>query len=142
MEKQVELIKGSSHIDHRGTLTFFNEFNIDPIKRFYVIEHHDTNMVRAWQGHKLERKWFYVMRGAFKVILVRPDDWGNPSTDLPYEEFVLQADKNEILNIPSGFASGFQAMVAEAKLMIFTDFSVQESIADDFRYDKNLWYKW
>ncbi len=62
MAKAVPLsIKGGRHIDERGTLTFFNNFDMSPVKRFYVIDHPDTTIVRAWQGHKVEQKWFYVV---------------------------------------------------------------------------------
>lgn len=136
------LIKGGVHRDSRGVLTFFNDFDMSLVKRFYIAEHFDKTVIRAWQGHKKERKWFYVAEGSFKVILVEPDNWTNPSVNLPYEEFLLAANYNEILNIPSGVATGFQALQPSSKLMIFSDVTLGDSINDDYRFDKDLWYRW
>lgn len=136
------LIKGGVHRDSRGVLKFYNDFDMSLVKRFYIAEHFDITVIRAWQGHQIEQKWFYVTEGAFKVILVRPDNWANPSANLPYQEYVLKADQNEILNIPAGVATGFQALKPLSKLMIFSDVTLAQSIDDDFRYDKDLWYKW
>jgi dTDP-4-dehydrorhamnose 3,5-epimerase-like enzyme len=141
-EEKIELIKGGIHTDQRGTLRFFNNFDLGPIKRFYVSEHADVNVVKAWQGHKKEQKWFYVIAGSFKVVLVQPDDWDSPSENLKYEKFVLDVNKNEVLSVPGGHASGFKALLPNSKLMVFSDFSLDDSLNDDFRYGKDLWYKW
>lgn len=136
------LIKGGVHSDNRGLLTFFNDFNMSLVKRFYIAEHFDATVIRAWQGHRLEQKWFYVAKGSFKVILVKPDDWNSPSANLPHKEFLLNSKKNEILHIPAGVATGFQALEKSSKLMIFSNVTLAESINDDYRFDKNLWYNW
>jgi dTDP-4-dehydrorhamnose 3,5-epimerase len=141
-EDKIELIKGGVHTDQRGSLRFFNNFNLEPIKRFYVSEHPDVDIVKAWQGHKQEQKWFHVIAGSFKIVLVQPDDWDSPSENLEYEEFILDVNKNEVLSIPRGYASGFKALLPKSKLMIFSDFSLEDSLNDDFRYEKELWYKW
>ncbi|WP_316844677.1 WxcM-like domain-containing protein [Pedobacter psychrodurus] len=138
----VPLIKGQNQKDNRGNLTFFNDFDMTPIRRFYITEPIDTDSIRAWQGHKKEQKWFFVLEGSFKVILVEPDDWDQPSKDLPYKEFALHANTNEILNISAGTATGFQALEPYSKLMIFSDVTLEQSIADDYRFAKGLWYKW
>jgi dTDP-4-dehydrorhamnose 3,5-epimerase len=139
MNTIAEIIQGGTHEDARGRLTFFNDFNLKEVKRFYVIQHPDTEVVRAWQGHKIEQKWFYVLAGSFKVGLVRPDDWENPSADLPTQEFLLSSEKNEILHIPGGFANGFKALEANSRMMVFSDFSMGEAGSDDWRFDRGLW---
>ncbi|MEO5832339.1 MAG: hypothetical protein ABIR83_03080, partial [Nakamurella sp.] len=63
-----EIIQGGEHEDARGRLTFFNDFDMKAVRRFYVIEHPDTAIVRAWQAHKKEQKWFYVTAGSFKIF--------------------------------------------------------------------------
>lgn len=136
------LIKGGMHSDNRGVLTFFNDFDMSLVKRFYIVAHFDDTVVRAWQGHQCEQKWFYVVEGSFKVILVKPDNWNRPSVNLPYQEFLLNAQNNDILNIPAGLATGFQALEEASKLMIFSDVTLAESINDDYRFDKDLWYSW
>lgn len=136
------IIQGGTYEDQRGRLIFFNEFDMSPVKRFYVIEHPNIETVRAWQGHKIEQKWFYVISGSFKIALVQPDDWQNPSKSLKPEEYLLKAEQNKVLHIPGGWASGFRALESDSRLIIFSDFPITEAGKDDFRFDRNLWYEW
>ena len=123
-------------------MIFFNDFDMEAVKRFYVIEHPDIEIVRAWQGHQKEQKWFYVISGSFKVELVKPDNWENPSPDLKPEEYILKAEDNRVLHIPGGRANGFKALEPGSKMMVFSSFTVDESAQDNYRYDKTLWYNW
>ena len=136
------LITGGFHSDTRGGISFINDFDMSPIKRFSTITHLDTKVVRAWQGHKKERKWFYVTKGEFQLLLVRPDDWIHPSFDLRCKEYTLQAASYQILQVPAGYASGFKALIPDSEIMVFSDQSLSDSLNDDFRFDKNLWYNW
>jgi dTDP-4-dehydrorhamnose 3,5-epimerase len=133
-----EIIQGGTHEDHRGRLTFFNDFNLKEVRRFYVIEHPDTQVVRAWQGHKIEQKWFYVLAGSFKVILVQPDNWEHPSEKSAKKEFILKAGNNQVLHIPGGFLNGFKALTANSKMMVFSDFWIDDAGSDDWRFDKGV----
>ena len=142
MEKLFHIIKGGEHEDARGNLIFFNDFDMKAVKRFYIIAHPDTKAVRAWQGHKREQKWFYVIAGSFKVVIVQPDNWLQPSSDLETHEFVLKQERNEILYVPGGFANGFKALEDHSKMIVFSDFTVVESSHDNFRFDNNKWYDW
>ena len=136
------LIKGGRHTDERGTLSFFNDFDMAPVKRFYVIEHPDTTIVRAWQAHKVEQKWFYVITGSFKINVVKPDNWEKPSEDLVVKEFILESGANQVLHIPGGCANGFKALEPHSKLIVFSDVSLADAGKDDFRFDESLWYDW
>lgn len=136
------LIQGGKHTDERGTLSFFNDFDMLPVKRFYVIEHPDTSIVRAWQAHKIEQKWFYVMAGSFKIVILKPDNWKNPSENVTVQEFILESGMNQVLHIPGGYANGFKALEAQSKLIVFSDFSIADAGKDDFRFNKILWYDW
>lgn len=136
------VIVGGIHQDFRGILRYFNDFDLQPIKRFYISEHKDITTIKAWQAHKLECKWFYVLQGSFKIVLVKISDWDNPEINKSIEEFIIEASENKILCVPKGFATGFQALINDSKLMIFSDFKLDESLADDFRFEKDLWYKW
>lgn len=140
--EEILLIKGGQHTDERGTVSFVNDFDMSPVKRFYIIEHPDTTIARAWQAHKEERKWFYLVAGSYKVVLVKPDDWEKPSEKLLTQEFILKSGINPVLHIPGGYANGFKALEAHSKLMVFSDFSIEDAGKDDFRFDKTLWYDW
>ena len=136
------IIQGGSYRDERGMLSFFNEFDLLPVRRFYVIEHPDVSVIRAWQAHKIEQKWFYVIAGSFKVVIVKPEEWLGSSEKLNPQEFILKSGDNRLLHIPGGFANGFKALAPGSQLMVFSDFPISKAGSDDFRFDKSLWYDW
>lgn len=142
MKKMTSIIQGGRHEDARGKLIFFNDFDMNQVRRFYMIEHPDTSVVRAWQGHKKEQKWFYVIAGSFKIVMVQPDDWLQPSFNLETKEFILESERDEVLHVPGGFANGFKALKPQSKMLVFSDFTVEESFQDNFRFDYNKWYNW
>jgi dTDP-4-dehydrorhamnose 3,5-epimerase-like enzyme len=142
MKEKSNIIQGGQFEDERGKLIFFNDFDMKPVKRFYIIEHLDTSVVRAWQGHQKEQKWFYVTKGCFRIILLQPDNWENPSEKLPFQEVVLKASAPEVLAVPAGFVNGFKALESESGIMVFSSFTVEESACDNFRFDKDKWYNW
>lgn len=142
MKEKLTIIQGGTHEDQRGKLTFFNDFDMSPVKRFYIIEHPHTEVVRAWQGHQKEQKWFYVLKGVFKIVLVQPDNWQKPSGSLSTEEYILRPVENTVLHVPGNYATGFKALEPKSKIMVFSSFTVEESSKDDYRFDKDLWYDW
>jgi dTDP-4-dehydrorhamnose 3,5-epimerase len=83
-----------------------------------------------------------VVEGSFKIVLVKPDDWQHPSLTLPVEEYNLYSTKIQILHVPGGYANGFKGLEPKSKIMVFSSFTVEESMKDDFRFDEGLWYKW
>ena len=56
------IYKGENFTDLRGNLRCVNNFNFKNIKRFYQINNHKINFVRAWHGHRKENKYFYVRK--------------------------------------------------------------------------------
>lgn len=135
-------IEGEKHIDHRGCLHYFNQLDLQPIKRQYSLEHPDTHIIRAWQGHRFEQKWFQVTSGSFKVVITEPDDWEQPSEDLEYRDYILSAYDGFVLHVPGGLATGFKALEPDSKILVFSDFTLAESALDDYRFPGHLWYKW
>ena len=142
MSNQPEVISGSVHTDQRGSISFVNDFTFAGIKRFYTIEPADSTIIRAWQGHRYESKWFHVVAGSFKVVAVKVDNWESPSDGCEMFEYDLSAGTPAVLHIPSGYANGFKALEPGSRVMIFSDFTVQQSVGDDYRYDQNKWYNW
>ncbi len=136
------IIQGGSHTDERGTIAFVNDFKFDGVKRFYTITHKDTSVVRAWQAHRFESKYFYCLKGVFLVNLVDIDDWEKPLGDLPVQSYELSAEDNRILFIPPGFANGFKALSNDAQLLVLSDKTLEDSVNDDVRFDKNNWFNW
>ena len=60
--------------DERGDIAFSNDSSLEKFSRFYFIEHKCTEVVRAWQGHPLERKMFVPITGKFILAWVKIDD--------------------------------------------------------------------
>ena len=130
---QPKIIKGNHHTDHRGTLSFNNDFNSFGVKRVYTIENESLDFVRAWQGHQIEQRWFVAVVGSFRIKLVPIDNWENPSKDLPIFEFVLTTENFDVLHVPAGFASSIQALEEKSKLLLLADYQLGE-IQDEFRF--------
>ena len=136
------IIFGGIHTDERGTVSFVNNFDMTPIKRMYTISHRSTAVVRAWQGHKNEQKFFKCIKGSFTVTLVKIDNWVAPSIALIPMVFELSAKRNEILCIPAGYANGFKALAADSELLIFSDQNLEDSSNDNYRFNDKLWFNW
>ncbi|MET3112945.1 dTDP-4-dehydrorhamnose 3,5-epimerase-like enzyme [Pedobacter sp. CG_S7] len=141
MLKQPEFIIGGNHCDKRGQLSFVNDFSLQQVKRFYHIHHPDINVIRAWQGHQIEQKWFYVLEGSFDIVLVKPDDWTQPSKDLEVIHYRITA-LSGVLHVPSGYANGFKAVLPNSKMIVFSDATVEQSNNDNYRFDQNMWFDW
>jgi dTDP-4-dehydrorhamnose 3,5-epimerase len=137
-----KIISGGNYTDERGKLDFINNFDMSPIKRMYFTTHFDIDVIRAWQGHIIESRWFICFKGSFSVKLVEIDNWENPSDDLKVYEYELSEGKQEVLYIPNGFANGFRALKPNSKLMIMSDYRLNEIENDQIRFDKKKWDKW
>ncbi|WP_278381271.1 WxcM-like domain-containing protein [Chryseobacterium arthrosphaerae] len=128
-----EFIEGGKYSDVRGNLFFNNEFNTSEIKRIYCIENTETDFIRGWTGHKIEQRWFSAVLGSFTIKLVKINDWEAPSRELEILQYELNAEKLDVLHIPSGYASAIQANEKGAKLLVMANYSLGE-IDDDYRF--------
>ena len=131
-----KIIKGSFHSDTRGSLFCNNDFDASAIKRFYVIENQNVDFVRAWQGHKIEQRWFSVVEGSFKIKLIAIDNWEHPSKDLVPFVFMINSEKLDILQIPHGYVSSIQYLEKGSKLLVMSDYLLGE-IQDEYRFEGN-----
>ena len=138
----VTLLKGNTFTDTRGSLHFVNEFDFPGVQRFYQIIHPDTSVVRAWQGHQVEHKYFYVVRGSFAIAWVQPDDWVQPSAQLPAYYEVLKAGTPAVLSVPPGYANGIKALEKDSVLMVYSNLNLEQSAEDRWSYDPALWLDW
>ena len=136
------IVEGGIFSDARGNISHVNSFNFNEVKRFYTIHHPDLSVIRAWQGHQFETKYFYVIQGAFTVAWVEIDNWKNPSQNLKADSIALTADNSRILIIPPGYANGIKALLNDSKIIVFCNFALQESLDEKIRFDSNLWFDW
>lgn len=119
------MIEGYIHRDERGVVRFVNDFDMSRVVRMYCIEP-KLGVVRAWQGHKKETKWFYAVKGSFVVKIV------DMNTRL-FDQYVLTELESQVLEIPGGNYNGFEALEEGSVLMVFSDFALEKSKRDDFR---------
>jgi dTDP-4-dehydrorhamnose 3,5-epimerase len=121
----MRLIRGDVFSDNRGTLKSVNDFNMSSILRMYSIEP-NFGAIRAWQGHKLETKWFYVVKGSFLVKTMNMET-------LHVHQYQLSSIEPKVLEITGGNFNGFEALEAGSILTVYSDFDLQKSKSDDFR---------
>ena len=131
-----KIIQGNFLSDNRGTLFYNNDFNATEVKRFYIIENKDSELIRGWQGHKIEQRWFNVVQGSFSVKLIKIDNWELPSKDLCCKECIITSKSLDLLHVPKGFISCIQSKEEGSKLLVMSDYMFDE-IEDDFRFDLN-----
>jgi len=127
------VVRGKHHEDQRGTVRFNNDFHPKDIKRIYTIENAGTDFIRAWQGHRIEQRWFSPINGSFRIKLIKVDFWDQPSEVLPVMEFNLKSENLDVLHVPPGFISSIQAMEEDSKLLVFADYHLGE-IQDEYRF--------
>ncbi|MCE2612444.1 WxcM-like domain-containing protein [Flavobacteriaceae bacterium D16] len=129
-----ELIKGERYTDTRGVLEYFNAFDLSEAVRLYKISPSSTADVRGWQGHRLEQKWFYCLKGSFVVNLIPLSKFNEGTTSVMPEIYTLHEAKLEILRIPAGYANAFRALEPDSELLVFSDKGLEASEKDDFRF--------
>ena len=137
-----QIIEGGKFEDERGILEFNNGWTPDKSKRFYFITPKNLETIRAWQGHKIDTKWFMMIRGRMEIKVVKVDDWSSPSPDLPVLTYELSSDSNSILEIPGGYANGFRSLVDNSTLLVFSKLDLEDAKSDDYRFDKEKWNVW
>ena len=134
------LIFGGNHKDDRGALKYNNDFELGSVKRMYFIENRDTLFVRAWQGHKIEQRWFTAVSGRFKIQLIQVDDWKAPAVDLEKLTFELVNETFNVLHIPNGYVTSIQALADNSKLLVMSNYFLNE-INDEYRYPVDYFKK-
>lgn len=130
-------IKGSFFSDTRGRIDFANDFVVNDFVRVYRITHDDTSVIRAWQGHRVEVKAFWVVKGSFVINAVKIDDFDNINKEIKPEAFKLKADESKILIIPGGYANGFKALEEGSTMVVFSNLGLDDSAKDMVRIDLN-----
>lgn len=130
----MDFIKGGTALDARGQIRFVNDFDLLEVRRFYVIKNSDTSIVRGWRAHKIEQRWFYVLSGSFSVDIVSIDNWISPSPDLPVDKIMLSAVDQQVLHLPPGYGTAFQALEDSSELLVFADYPIDNAGSDDYTY--------
>lgn len=139
---EIKLIQGGVSVDWRGQLSHVNDLDMSEIARFYIIYQKDPSVIRAWNAHRIEKKWFYVIRGSFTAAFVKIDNWEHPSPELKPEVFRLTAENSQVLCIPGGYANGFKANEPDSELLVYSNEILSAAGNDNWRYDSKMWMDW
>jgi dTDP-4-dehydrorhamnose 3,5-epimerase-like enzyme len=134
------VIPGGNHKDKRGTLTFNNDFDASDIKRIYTIENESTNIIRAWQGHKIESRWFSAIKGSFEIKIIKIKNWENPDKNAEVFSIILNDKNLNTLCVPNGYLNSIQALEENSKLLAMSDYKLGE-INDEYKFDLNYFNK-
>src|SRR5690606_12870986 len=132
--KEIKTIQGGVAADHRGQIRFVNDFDMTAVKRFYIIENADSELVRGWRAHRIEQRWFYVLSGCFHIDLVQIDNWENSSLYLAFAKRTLRADSQEVLHVPAGYGTAFQALEPGSQFLVFADHGIDHAPMDDYTW--------
>ena len=127
------IINGNHFQDHRGTLRYNNDFDASSIKRMYLIENKDLSVKRAWQGHKIEQRWFSAINGSFLIKIIEPNHWENPSGIKISFDFVLKQNILDFLHIPAGYLTSIKALEEGSQLLVLADYALGE-IKDEYKF--------
>jgi dTDP-4-dehydrorhamnose 3,5-epimerase len=130
---------GATHKDERGKLSFFNTLDLSQIKRMYQIEPANEGIIRAWQGHKIEKKWFYCLQGSFIINLAKVTNFEDPDTDALISHHIITARTPTVLYVEGGYASGIKAIEPSSKVLVFSNLTAEASKNDDYRFKEDFW---
>lgn len=137
-----KVIKGGLAVDDRGLLKFVNDFDFAKVKRFYQVENHNVDIIRAFHGHLKEEKYAHVVEGSALVLLVPLSNTNNPDKKAKVSRYVLSSNSPSILYIPAGYANGFKFLTQDSKIIFFSTKSLTDSEQnDDYRYPFDYWGK-
>lgn len=142
MGEGVRLIEGMMAVDDRREVSFVNEFNLESVRRCFLVSNNRASFVRAWHAQRREGKYVMVVRGAALVGAVPVDDWETPSKETPISRHVLSERRSAVLYIPPGYANRVMPLTADARVLFFSTASIAESQRDDVRYDARYWDIW
>jgi len=139
--EQIQIIPGGIATDHRGQIRFVNGFDMTDVKRFYILKNSDINLVRGWRGHRIEKRWFYVLSGAFCIDIVKIDDWERASPGLSIESFLLNDTEQNVLYVPEGHATAIKSLHKDSEMLIYADHGIEEAKNDDHTWSLDYFVK-
>ncbi len=142
MGDKVNFIEGMLSVDDRGQLLYCNDFDMQAVRRFYLVSNHESKFIRAWHAHKKEAKFVLAVSGVALVAAVKIDNWQRPDKDTQVQRYILTDKKPGILAIPPGYANGFMTLVPDTRIMFFSTMTLEQSKGDDYRYDAYYWDPW
>jgi|SRR5690606_14219419 len=130
----MNIIRGGISLDNRGQIRYVNEFDMSSIKRFYIIQNSDTELIRGWRAHRIEDRWFYVISGSFEINIVQIDNWDQPSVDLSIHKYNLSAEKLQLVHLPAGYGTAIRALEKNSELLVFANYGLEHASFDNYTW--------
>ena len=130
----MNIIKGGISLDNRGQIRYVNEFDMSSIKRFYIIQNSDTELIRGWRAHRIEDRWFYVISGSFEINIVEIDNWDQPSVDLSILKYNISAEELQLIHLPAGFGTAIRALEKNSELLVFANYGLEHASSDNYTW--------
>jgi len=141
-KNKLGLVDGGITFDDRGSITYCNELDLSNFKRYYIVSNFNKSFIRAWHGHKEETKIAMPIEGTVMFCVVKVNNWKNPNKKSDIKKFVISSNQPKMLIIPSGHTHGFMTLTDNAKVIFYSDKTLEESIDDDFRLPFDYWNPW
>lgn len=138
-QKKTIIYSGNIRTDARGQVGFVNDFDFKDVKRFYQIENTNTDIIRAFHGHKIETKYVYVVSGSILFCAAYIDNFKSPSKNAIVERHILTGKNPQVIYIPPHFANGFKTLETNTKVIFYSTSSLEDSKADDYRIPYDYW---
>lgn len=125
-----ELITTFIYIDDRGIIQGTNSLDLSKldIRRFYIVTNHKQGFIRAFHGHKEEKKYLYVIKGAITVKIIAFED-----VELKNNIHTYHLNSNNLLVIPNGYYHGYKNLTQDTIIMVMSNKTLDESTKDDYR---------
>ena len=127
----MNIIRGGISLDNRGQIRYVNEFDMSSIKRFYIIQNSDTELIRGWRAHRIEDRWFYVISGSFEINIVQIDNWDQPSVDLSILKYNISAEELQLIHLPAGYGTAIRALDKNSELLVFANYGLEHASSDN-----------
>jgi len=135
------ILKGQIREDTRGSLKFFNIFDMSHVKRMYEVSNSQKEPVRAFHGHMKEEKYVFVVTGKILLCVAQLDKSKNPSVKIRVKKYFLTSENPEIVHIPSKSANGFKTLQKNTRVIFFSTLALKDSLKDDYRYPADYFGK-
>lgn len=142
MIEGVKLIPVKTFVDDRGYINQIIQHSdgvFPKLERLYLVGNFGRGIIRGFHKHEKEWKCFFVINGAAKFVLVK-ETKNQPEIDT----YVLTSKNPQILIIPPGIWHGFMSLEENTILLGISNFTIDETKADDYRIDpfnfgKEVW---
>jgi len=136
---RAELVNVDCKLDDRGFLyqIYGNLGEYPPIKRIYVVGNHSRGVIRGFHKHRGEYKFFFVVSGSAKFVVVR-------ERGRFLDTFVLSPKQPAVLVVPPGHFHGWISLADDTTIVGMSNYTLAESKKDDIRedpfvYGKDIW---